>query len=400
MERSWRSIVRSFFINTTLIGGSLFFALIVGEIVLWAIEPEPEVVMVDDEILGRKTVKGWDESGFYNVKALEKADIVTLGDSMTQSLGVGMEETWPHLLGKLSGVSVYNMGFGGYGPVQYSALLPEVLRREPKTVLVGFFFGNDLYDAYDMAYHKDHWKSLRDPAASIEEKPLIDMDVRTSILAGAKQGTLSYYIYATRLWIRGHSRIYARLGDATRSLREKLNLAHTEKEKLEQVKELSSKDSDLAYVYDDEPEITTVLSPFYRYDAVNLEDSRTKEGWRITKNLFKEMKEKSVEQGAEVILISVPIKERIYLEHMRRVGKEIPEAFTGLEAKDKELEAEFEKFCKEENFRCFSLLPTMTDALGRKEVIFKTVLDGHPTAAGYAVMAESIHAYLNKQLVP
>ena len=86
---------------------------------------------------------------FRNARRPETADIVCIGDSMTYGVIVPASESWPVILAKLSGESVYNMGLGGYGPIQYLYLLQNLaVKLRPRTVIVGFYFGNDFFDVY------------------------------------------------------------------------------------------------------------------------------------------------------------------------------------------------------------------------------------------------------------
>src|SRR2546421_1234104 len=76
---------------------------------------------VDDPQLGMRVVPyatGHDANGFRNASVPPKVDIVALGDSQTWGVNVHKDDAWPQQLEKLSGHSVYNMGVGGYGPIQ------------------------------------------------------------------------------------------------------------------------------------------------------------------------------------------------------------------------------------------------------------------------------------------
>ena len=51
--------------------------------------------------------------------------IVAIGDSQTYGMAVRREQAWPQQIETLSGRTVYNMSFGGYGLVEGLALLEE-----------------------------------------------------------------------------------------------------------------------------------------------------------------------------------------------------------------------------------------------------------------------------------
>jgi len=59
-----------------------------------------------------------DRNGFPNRLIPEKADIVVLGDSFVEVVQVPWDQRWVSILQEMSGLSVYNLGHGGYCPSQ------------------------------------------------------------------------------------------------------------------------------------------------------------------------------------------------------------------------------------------------------------------------------------------
>src|SRR5437762_10854908 len=103
---------------------------------------------------------GHDARGFRNAQALSKAEVVAIGDSQTWGVNVLPADAWPQQLGRRSGLSVYNMGVGSYGPDQYLILTDQALQLSPKTIVIGLYPGNDLYDAYNLTYRNEDRKSV------------------------------------------------------------------------------------------------------------------------------------------------------------------------------------------------------------------------------------------------
>ena len=64
-----------------------------------------------------------DVNGFRNAEVPQEVDIVTIGDSHTQGFNVTSDQSWPGQLARQLNQSVYNMGVGGYGPLQYKTCL-------------------------------------------------------------------------------------------------------------------------------------------------------------------------------------------------------------------------------------------------------------------------------------
>ena len=68
--------------------------------------------------------------------------VLALGDSLTFGYGAAPEEAYPVRLAALTGWNVINGGVSGDTSAQALARLPELLRRQPKLVLLGIG-GND-----------------------------------------------------------------------------------------------------------------------------------------------------------------------------------------------------------------------------------------------------------------
>ena len=106
---------------------------------------------------------GHDGRGFRNAQTLDRADVVALGDSQTWGVNASIGGSWPAQLAARTGRTVYNMGRGGYALLQYRALLDDALALEPRWIVVAFYFGNDVWDAYDLAYKLDSHAPKRHP---------------------------------------------------------------------------------------------------------------------------------------------------------------------------------------------------------------------------------------------
>src|SRR5208282_834981 len=78
------------------------------------------IELVKDDVLGGvpspSARSGFDSWGFRNRQVPETVDIVAVGDSHTYGNTARMEDSWPYVLGLLTGRRVYNMAMGGYGP--------------------------------------------------------------------------------------------------------------------------------------------------------------------------------------------------------------------------------------------------------------------------------------------
>lgn len=126
-------------------GGEVIFTAGMGD--LFFHRPEAIRPPADpNEILSRHRLV-WDADGF-RVPAVPATvyPILALGDSFTEGTNVALP--WSDVLAAALGTPVYNMGFRGYGPAEEARVLRDYgLKHKPQMVIVGYFEGNDLYDA-------------------------------------------------------------------------------------------------------------------------------------------------------------------------------------------------------------------------------------------------------------
>jgi hypothetical protein len=386
---------KSFLVNGSIVCVSVLLALVLGEYALRAMVPES---IVSDSVLGHKVaaLPGWDADGFRNEKILKEAQIVAIGDSQTEGNNATREESWPQTLGVLASTTVYQMAVDGYGPAQYLTLTEKAIALKPRIVAVGFYTGNDLTDTIASVYEGDEWKRFQDPAFTEEGSVEGAVNVRDVLISGLPPDSLSFKIFTLRTWVRQHSKLYALLGNATRALREKMGVALTKEEKIGKVEELSKERPDLAYVYKKNG-VETILSPMYRLDTVDLKRKNTKEGWRISQEIFLEMNDTLQKKHITFVMVIIPTKEMVYLEHMKKTEGSIPEQFNTYYSAERNLLDAVGSFCGEKHITCVETLPGMTRALEEGTPIYGKTMDGHPKAPGYKVIAESVYSFLKSK---
>lgn len=89
-----------------------------------------------------------DADGFCNDGVPERCDIIVTGDSFVGQSPVQRDYYWATMAANKAGMSLYNLGVGGYGPQQELGVLKRHgLPKQPKIVLWAYFEGNDLRDA-------------------------------------------------------------------------------------------------------------------------------------------------------------------------------------------------------------------------------------------------------------
>ncbi len=89
-----------------------------------------------------------DAAGFRNRSIAERVEVAALGDSFTDAMTMAAEAAWAAQLEQALGVPVRNYGTAGFGPQQELLVLKDfVVPRRPRTVVLAFFAGNDIFDA-------------------------------------------------------------------------------------------------------------------------------------------------------------------------------------------------------------------------------------------------------------
>lgn len=145
-----------------------------------------------------------DARRWRNASAVEHADIVALGDSLTYGYNVSREDAWPQRLGRMLNASVYQMAVGGYGPGQYLLLFDEAAALRPKVILTTYYLGNDLFDSFALAYHVGPMEGTL-PAPALDS--LVTTDSKTRELVLRAEAIDPGVLRGPYLWCEEHLRI-------------------------------------------------------------------------------------------------------------------------------------------------------------------------------------------------
>ncbi|HEX7175237.1 MAG TPA: hypothetical protein VF240_08140 [Pyrinomonadaceae bacterium] len=326
---------------------------------------------------------GHDARGFRNDSVPERADVVALGDSQTWGVNVEREQAWPQELGRLTNRRVYNMSLGGYGPVQYWTLTDEALTLRPRTLVVGLYFGNDLYDAYAMAYQYDAHAPLRRPDAPAD---IADDTVGRRAEEYWNHERAFTYDYGARGaggwddWLRGHTAIGRRLDRAGLwpspvNLQHKIGRAWAERH------------PERGAVFEGEGAARTVFTIAYRQAAVDLSEPRIVEGLRITKELLTRINVKAEASGARLLVLLIPTKESAYADVLRERGARLHETHEKLIRQEAAARAEIQAMCERERIVCADALPRLSEAVRSGARVYSQSAESHPHASGYALIS-------------
>jgi hypothetical protein len=311
---------------------------------------------------------------------------------------VARDEAWPQQLAALGGKPVYNMGVNGYGAVQELALMKKALAMHPQSIVVAFYSGNDLYDAFDMVYAREQMPQLRaaDPhvlhaieKAEAEQPLAATVDLLFQAYIGnfdpvAQNATAVPQPQSARQFLSEHSRLWA-LVRATRRAVVKKSASNVSPDELwAQQTQLAAKSGGLWIPFSNE-KARTIFMPQYRLNALNMEDPRIQEGLRISIDAIKRMDRMAHNAGVNLTVIFIPTKELVFFDAF---DAEALQPLTELVQQEKWMWA---KLAGEiGDIPHVDMLPVLRDSLRSGISPYQVTIDGHPNSQGHRVLAAAV----------
>lgn len=358
-------------------GAVVLVSMLVGTVLaegLWRLVLHPvdylAVTPVADSVLGLRIepgAGGHDSWGFRNSRVPERADVVTIGDSQTYGMSAPAHLSWPASLAELTELRVYNLSLGGYSPVQYHELLrTRGLRLKPSVAILGFYYGNDLWDAHQVVYGLDHWAALRRP-----DLPEVDYQP----LAPPRRHVL---LRPLRDWLAHHSVLYrfavfSILGGYA-----------------QQIEGEARRYAGRGGIPFKHPGHGASLTFTPRLKSLDPADPGVREGLRISLDRLDRTAALCRERGIHLLVALIPTKERVHapwiLERSDLPGYE--ELRAAVQAEE-DADREIRQYLDARGIRYLDLSVPMREAAANK-MIYPPHEDGHPVAAGYAVIADAV----------
>ena len=289
-----------------------------------------------------------DRRGFRNPKALERADVVALGDSQTYGTGVRPEEAWPRQLAATIPLAVYSMAFGGWGPAHSLLLWDEAAALRPAVVVAALYAGNDLFDAFDLVYNRGQLGALMSP----------DPRIQAAVRAAEKAEPIAQRV----------GKMYDGMAAAA-----KKGCAETR--------------PDLCEAFND-GSLRTVFTSTYRLSALDLDDPRIVEGLGISLRALRAMQVRATAAQIRFVVLLIPTKELVFAETWRTPSP----AYRRLSQNEERFRREVKSFLEREGIAQVDALPALRAELAAGRQPYPVSQDGHPNAAGYAAIARAVAA--------
>ncbi len=382
-------------VNLALLISALAISLLIGEAMSRILlEPGDHLnlsITPDDKLKHRipDGAQGYDEWGYRNASVPQRTDIVTIGDSQTFGINAAMGKTWPDQLASMTGRQVYNMSVGGYGPVQYYHLFKnKALELEPDQIVIGYYIGNDLLDAFEMAYHFDNWKEFRDPVFEswLESAPSDTLDYYLSFdLFGTPEES---FMAGFRGWLSHNSMLYRLIfhGPIISEMKRQLGWGLDQEHSLHYVD-----------VTIPEENIDEGFTPIHRAHMTDMNNPKIIEGFRVTTQIFEQMHHETEKRGIDLTILFIPTKELVYSEILMshpEINKR--EVFEKLIRNEQHIRSLSMNWLEDKQIPYVDALPTLQQKAGNDVRIYPPTYDDHPNPKGYEVIARTVYDFIGK----
>jgi len=303
-----------------------------------------------------------DNNGFKNLDVVSNkktVDIVAVGDSFTEGMGVATQYTWASILTK-NGYSTYNLGVQGYAPIQLEGSFRKYgLKLKPKYVIIGYCATT--FEREKMFF--DANKAIKDKQFTGGVQSIIDAELRREIKLQVKYIVSASYMLAS-------------------SVIRKIIRSKNSRPGIE-IKNRTFKDY--------KSEIAGVGS---RVSAMNKIEKESKE-WRSMLLAFSNIIKMANSINAKVIFLYLPHRGHIY--YKAATGKKLPDRYF------EKIEASLLREYAEINNISFldpsERLKNNVENISKNDGISELpylVIDGHMSNTGHQLVAEEILEFIRK----
>lgn len=374
--------------NLALLSASVLLTLAATEMALRIVDlprqpMKPE--RVKDPILVYKMPSDWpgvDKDGFLNRTVPAQADIVALGDSHTYGFNADIDSNWPGRLGKLTGLSIYNLGVGGYGPLQYYYLFDRALQLKPRYIVVGLYLPNDIKGVCHPYQRTEYWKTraLQEglDLGYCEQMKIVDEDGQ-----GRRARRADPFQRIERFV--ADSKIGTLVGNAAAPL-----LAYLP----------NGDDSNIVISHTRNDTVISKMRLRDLRDNMDLNQPKIARSLEMTKTLISRMAVRSHQSGVELIVMVIPSREYIFHELLSGSRQDLPEIYQQMASSEAILRANIASWLTAQSLPYVDIAPTLLEAVKSQADVYPRANDGHPLPAGYAAYANALYeGYFAKQKI-
>ena len=314
-----------------------------------------------------------DEDGFRNNPPKPFSDVVVVGDSYLED-AIDDADAFPQRLEKhLDGVTVANLGVGGYGPIQYVEVLKRYgIKRKPKYALIVFFEGNDVDNTRTYLF----WKEGK-PGGNSYARVYDALSAETVLqkYRVAVEQTVTYV--RERLW----KQIWLAAEVASRR-RKADNSVHP----------------DVAVVNLGDYSFRAVL-PITETNLRSVHEMLETNEWRVIRDMLREFRDLAAAKHIVPVIVFVPTAATVYAPHSTAAsGKNWLEIRDRKIATRRNTETVVRQFANELNIEFISLIPRFDLAAEGGKFLYYP-LDSHWNSEGRELAASFVAQRLTDRLI-
>jgi hypothetical protein len=351
---------------------------------------QPVEILQDAELgnRGNPTYPEHDKNGFRNPLTSDTADIVAIGDSQTYGTSVDFQTPWPRVLEKISSCQVYSMALPGYGPLQYALLARRAARFKPRLILIGIYFGNDLYDNWQM-YLRNPSKylvpeDLLRPALERERHNPLSRDVEEFFTMG--QTDVQKSESASAWWLRRFLSQHSAIWGFGRAIKNQLLPPNSvlSAEFRTAVAALTPTQLEYASIFEG-ADWSTIFTSRYRDAAENYEDPRIQVGYWLTQWAIQDIDQLAKQNGISLMFILLPTKESVFAPKVKNASEH--KFFEKLTTEENRFRHSLIRYLEENGIAYIDMTPPLRSMA--QQPYFENA-DGHPNAIGHKAIASRV----------
>jgi len=314
-----------------------------------------------------------DENGFRNPVAPDKADIVTLGDSHTYGFNVNSGNSWPQQLAKMSHMTVYNFGMGGYGSLHYYYLIDEAIKLRPKYVILALYLPNDLNDVCKTIIKLPYWQTWAkehgfDTGACYESgKPHAPYKPPEKDFTDVLRETTAIGSLVSYVWKLASERFNVGIDGEVLTVEDESNptlIKTGDGEGLSGIK------------------------------FMDLSRKRISLGYDVTRYILEEAKRKCDANNIQFSVVFIPSKVRAYLNYLQYKGGQLHDSYYKLVANEMILLDRFSAVLDKLSVKYVDAGPYVSRKLINASAVYMYSSDDHPLTPGYTAYAEAVYENL------
>jgi hypothetical protein len=278
---------------------------------------------------------------------------------------------------------------------------------KPKTVVVGVYFGNDMFDAYALTYRMETGADLRNPERfhAIKEldqnQPLWLQSVAADRSTDRTKNAGASRVKSLKAFVSDHLKLYALVRSYWYLANGGYDSGYSQWTvesrddywlRLKQLA-VSSPDQMIAFESDG---FRTILTPHYRMTGMDMRDLRIAEGVEVTHRALRAMQRHCLDNGARLLVVILPTKELAFAPFLKLSELDFTAArlTPDVNSLENELRRRILAFLDADKIDYVDALPALQRTISEKQGNpFFESRNGHFSRLGHRAIAQAVASH-------